>query len=68
MAQLVRDFDTMAERLEESVNAQARLLNDISHELGRRWPVSTWPRLWPTSVPGRKRTARWSASIWKPIG
>lgn len=33
MAQLVRDFDTMAERLEESVNAQARLLTDISHEL-----------------------------------
>ncbi len=33
MAQLVRDFDTMAERLEESVNAQSRLLNDISHEL-----------------------------------
>jgi two-component system sensor histidine kinase CpxA len=33
MAQLVRDFDTMAERLEESVNAQARLLHDISHEL-----------------------------------
>jgi two-component system sensor histidine kinase CpxA len=33
MAQLVRDFDTMAERLEATVNAQARLLNDISHEL-----------------------------------
>jgi two-component system sensor histidine kinase CpxA len=33
MAQLVRDFDIMAERLEESVNAQSRLLNDISHEL-----------------------------------
>jgi len=33
MAQFVRDFDTMAERLEESVNAQARLLTDISHEL-----------------------------------
>ena len=33
MAELVRDFDTMAERLEESVNAQSRLLNDISHEL-----------------------------------
>ena len=33
MAQLVRDFDTMAERLEAAVNAQARLLNDISHEL-----------------------------------
>lgn len=33
MAQLVRDFDTMAERLEATVNAQSRLLNDISHEL-----------------------------------
>jgi two-component system sensor histidine kinase CpxA len=33
MAQLVRDFDTMAERLEATVNAQARLLTDISHEL-----------------------------------
>ena len=33
MAQLVRDFDAMAERLEESVSAQSRLLNDISHEL-----------------------------------
>jgi two-component system, OmpR family, sensor histidine kinase CpxA len=33
MAELVRDFDAMAERLEKSVNAQARLLNDISHEL-----------------------------------
>ncbi len=33
MAQLVRDFDTMAERLEAAVHAQARLLNDISHEL-----------------------------------
>ncbi len=33
MAQLVRDFDTMAERLEAAVHAQSRLLNDISHEL-----------------------------------
>jgi two-component system sensor histidine kinase CpxA len=33
MAQLVRDFDSMAERLEKLVNAQSRLLNDISHEL-----------------------------------
>src|SRR5437868_11262949 len=33
LAGLVRDFDAMAERLEESVNAQSRLLNDISHEL-----------------------------------
>jgi len=30
---LVRDFDTMAERLETLVNEQNRLLNDISHEL-----------------------------------
>jgi signal transduction histidine kinase len=33
MSELVRDFDTMAERLENLVNAQARLLKDISHEL-----------------------------------
>jgi two-component system sensor histidine kinase CpxA len=30
---LVRDFDTMATRLENLVKAQSRLLNDISHEL-----------------------------------
>jgi two-component system sensor histidine kinase CpxA len=30
---LVRDFDTMAARLENLVKAQSRLLNDISHEL-----------------------------------
>ena len=33
VAGLIRDFDTMAERLETLVNAQSRLLNDISHEL-----------------------------------
>jgi two-component system, OmpR family, sensor histidine kinase CpxA len=33
MADLVRDFDAMAERLEKLVTAQSRLLNDISHEL-----------------------------------
>ncbi|HEV7220356.1 MAG TPA: ATP-binding protein [Terriglobales bacterium] len=33
MSELVRDFDTMAERLEHLVNAQGRLLKDISHEL-----------------------------------
>jgi len=33
LSQLVRDFDTMAERLENLVNAQSRLLKDISHEL-----------------------------------
>ncbi len=30
---LMRDFDTMAERLETLMKAQSRLLNDISHEL-----------------------------------
>ena len=33
MAELMRDFDHMAERLENLVNAQSRLLTDISHEL-----------------------------------
>jgi two-component system sensor histidine kinase CpxA len=33
IAELVRDFDAMAERLENLVNAQSRLLKDISHEL-----------------------------------
>jgi two-component system sensor histidine kinase CpxA len=33
IAGLIRDFDTMAARLETLVNAQSRLLNDISHEL-----------------------------------
>jgi two-component system sensor histidine kinase CpxA len=33
VAGLMRDFDTMAERLETLVKAQSRLLNDISHEL-----------------------------------
>ncbi len=33
ISQLVRDFDRMAERLETLVDAQSRLLKDISHEL-----------------------------------
>src|SRR5438477_7844853 len=33
IAGLMRDFDAMAERLELLVEAQSRLLNDISHEL-----------------------------------
>jgi two-component system, OmpR family, sensor histidine kinase CpxA len=33
IAGLIRDFDTMAGRLEGLVKAQSRLLNDISHEL-----------------------------------
>jgi two-component system sensor histidine kinase CpxA len=51
MAQLVRDFDTMAERLEASVNAQSRLLNDISHEL--RSPLA---RLTVASALARQRS------------
>ena len=33
IAELVRDFNTMAGRLQDLMSAQARLLNDISHEL-----------------------------------
>ncbi len=33
IAELVQDFDRMAERIENLVNAQGRLLKDISHEL-----------------------------------
>jgi two-component system, OmpR family, sensor histidine kinase CpxA len=33
IAELVRDFNTMAGRLENLVGAQSQLLNDISHEL-----------------------------------
>jgi two-component system sensor histidine kinase CpxA len=33
IAELVRDFNTMASRLQDLVTAQSRLLNDISHEL-----------------------------------
>jgi two-component system sensor histidine kinase CpxA len=33
VSQLVRDFDMMAEQIEKLVNAQSRLLKDISHEL-----------------------------------
>jgi signal transduction histidine kinase len=33
ISQLVRDFDLMAEKIEKLVNAQCRLLKDISHEL-----------------------------------
>jgi two-component system, OmpR family, sensor histidine kinase CpxA len=33
LAQLMRDFDQMAERIESLVDAQSRLLKDVSHEL-----------------------------------
>ncbi len=33
LAELMRDFDRMAERIEGLVNSQSRLLKDVSHEL-----------------------------------
>jgi two-component system sensor histidine kinase CpxA len=33
LAQLMRDFDRMAERIETLMNSQSRLLKDVSHEL-----------------------------------
>jgi two-component system, OmpR family, sensor histidine kinase CpxA len=33
LAELMRDFDRMAERIEALMEAQSRLLNDVSHEL-----------------------------------
>ncbi|HUK47171.1 MAG TPA: ATP-binding protein [Terriglobales bacterium] len=33
LSQLIHDFDLMAEQIEKLVNAQSRLLKDISHEL-----------------------------------
>ena len=69
MAQLVRDFDAMAERLEESVNAQSRLLNDISHEL--RSPLARLERGLGSGPPAfRAGSAQlpWNALIWKPTG
>jgi signal transduction histidine kinase len=33
IAGLIRDFDTMADRIESLLKSQSRLLNDISHEL-----------------------------------
>ena len=66
MAQLVRDFDPMAERLENPVNAQARLLNDISHEL--RSPLARFnvASALAHQRAGPKRTAPSNASTWKP--
>jgi two-component system sensor histidine kinase CpxA len=51
ISELVWDFDTMAERLEKLVNAQSRLLSDISHEL--RSPLA---RLNVALALARKRT------------
>ncbi|EGY02640.1 sensor histidine kinase [Nitrospirillum viridazoti Y2] len=38
IADLARDFDVMAERLQQSIHARERLLHDVSHEL--RSPLS----------------------------
>jgi two-component system sensor histidine kinase CpxA len=62
VAGLMRDFDTMAERLENLVNAQSRLLNDISHEL--RSPLA---RLNVALGLARQRSGPESASMLERI-
>ena len=62
IAGLVRDFDTMAGRLENLVNAQSRLLNDISHEL--RSPLA---RLNVALGLARQRSGPESASMLERI-
>jgi two-component system sensor histidine kinase CpxA len=62
IAGLVRDFDTMAGRLETLVNAQSRLLNDISHEL--RSPLA---RLNVALGLARQRSGAESASMLERI-
>ncbi|HTC48422.1 MAG TPA: ATP-binding protein [Candidatus Aquilonibacter sp.] len=62
IAGLVRDFDTMAGRLENLVNAQSRLLNDISHEL--RSPLA---RLNVALGLARQRSGAESASMLERI-
>jgi two-component system sensor histidine kinase CpxA len=62
IAGLVRDFDTMAGRLETLVKAQSRLLNDISHEL--RSPLA---RLNVALGLARQRSGEESASMLERI-
>lgn len=62
IAGLIRDFDTMAGRLETLVNAQSRLLNDISHEL--RSPLA---RLNVALGLARQRSGPESASMLERI-
>jgi two-component system sensor histidine kinase CpxA len=62
IAGLVRDFDTMASRLETLVKAQSRLLNDISHEL--RSPLA---RLNVALGLARQRSGPESASMLERI-
>lgn len=62
VAGLMRDFDSMAERLENLVKAQSRLLNDISHEL--RSPLA---RLNVALGLARQRSGPESASMLERI-
>jgi two-component system sensor histidine kinase CpxA len=62
IAGLIRDFDTMAGRLETLVKAQSRLLNDISHEL--RSPLA---RLNVALGLARQRSGPESASMLERI-
>jgi two-component system sensor histidine kinase CpxA len=62
VAGLMRDFDTMAARLETLVKAQSRLLNDISHEL--RSPLA---RLNVALGLARQRSGPESASMLERI-
>jgi two-component system sensor histidine kinase CpxA len=62
IAGLVRDFDSMAARLETLVKAQSRLLNDISHEL--RSPLA---RLNVALGLARQRSGPESASMLERI-
>lgn len=58
ISQLVHDFDLMAEKIEKLVNAQSRLLKDISHEL--RSPLA---RLTVALELARQRTGHESHSM-----
>ena len=51
LAELVRDFNTMASRLQDLVSAQSRLLNDISTNYVLRWRGLAWRWDWPGSAP-----------------
>jgi two-component system sensor histidine kinase CpxA len=62
IAGLIRDFDSMAERMEILVKAQSRLLNDISHEL--RSPLA---RLNVALGLARQRSGPESASMLERI-
>jgi two-component system, OmpR family, sensor histidine kinase CpxA len=63
LSQLVRDFNLMADQIEKLVNAQSRLLKDISHEL--RSPLA---RLTVALELTRQRTGPEVQSILDRIG